>query len=373
MVNKRDVFPDNWIYIHDPGVRSAASRTSRTGARTWCRTQQDGLGLEYFCFEGDELWTHADDDLIELATRELEQIGLVDAADVVDGAVVRMPKAYPVYDCQTTAKHCESCGRFWTRPSQPADRRAQRPARTTTRTTRCSPAMLAVTQYPRRAERHLEGQRRRGVPRAVLLGAERDQFAQFFGNTTEGSGERGRTREASAIVRSSRIVMPQAPGESPGADRRERTNPFAGGLRLNRNILGLVLGFLAVSLVFVATNFLVLRRADMSSVHIWACSRSSSSDIVSRLRKLHRRGVWFRAGIHVRRFHRLDLQRNRRARTGASKPSCSTVRRGPRAVLIVYPGPQRYRTPERVSGWFPRPEPSYHRDPGLTTMGVRRP
>ena len=56
------------------------------------------LGLEYFCFEGDGLWTMTDSDLVELGKKELEILGLVKAVDVEDGAVVRMPKAYPVYD-----------------------------------------------------------------------------------------------------------------------------------------------------------------------------------------------------------------------------------------------------------------------------------
>ena len=56
------------------------------------------LGLEYFCFEGDDLWTKSDAELIELGRREIEAIGLAVAAEVIDGCVVRMPKAYPVYD-----------------------------------------------------------------------------------------------------------------------------------------------------------------------------------------------------------------------------------------------------------------------------------
>ncbi len=56
------------------------------------------LGLEYFCFEGDGLWMMADEDLKELGKRELVKIGLIEAGDVEDGSVVRMPKAYPVYD-----------------------------------------------------------------------------------------------------------------------------------------------------------------------------------------------------------------------------------------------------------------------------------
>ncbi len=56
------------------------------------------LGLEYFCFEGDAFWNMSDQDLIEFGKRELELLGLVQACDVEDGNVVRMPKAYPVYD-----------------------------------------------------------------------------------------------------------------------------------------------------------------------------------------------------------------------------------------------------------------------------------
>jgi len=56
------------------------------------------LGLEYFCFEGDGLWTMSDEDLIALAKREAEKVGLIASSDVVDACLVRQPKAYPVYD-----------------------------------------------------------------------------------------------------------------------------------------------------------------------------------------------------------------------------------------------------------------------------------
>jgi protoporphyrinogen oxidase len=56
------------------------------------------LGLEYFCFEGDGLWSMSDDELIELGKREMEQLGLVKSAEVAEGKVVRVPKAYPIYD-----------------------------------------------------------------------------------------------------------------------------------------------------------------------------------------------------------------------------------------------------------------------------------
>jgi protoporphyrinogen oxidase len=92
-------FPDNWIYVHDPGV--AVGRVQNFGS--WSPyLVKDGrtcLGLEYFVNEGDEMWTRADDDLVAQAMREIHTLGLVsDPQRVETGYVVRMPKAYPVYD-----------------------------------------------------------------------------------------------------------------------------------------------------------------------------------------------------------------------------------------------------------------------------------
>jgi protoporphyrinogen oxidase len=56
------------------------------------------LGVEYFCFEGDDIWEMRDEEAVRLATGELERIGLVDPAHVVDGVKVRVPRAYPMYD-----------------------------------------------------------------------------------------------------------------------------------------------------------------------------------------------------------------------------------------------------------------------------------
>ena len=73
------------------------------------------LGLEYFCFEGDELWTMSDQELLDLGTKELETLGMISATDVEDGAVVRMPKAYPVYDAEyreALRKVCEFVNDF---------------------------------------------------------------------------------------------------------------------------------------------------------------------------------------------------------------------------------------------------------------------
>ncbi|PIS37501.1 MAG: FAD-dependent oxidoreductase [Nitrospirae bacterium CG08_land_8_20_14_0_20_52_24] len=99
IVNKRDVFPDNWIYIHDPGVKLGRIQNFKNWSPYMVPdSEKTCLGLEYFCFEGDELWSMSDQELIELGKREVEELGLVEARDVVDGKVVRMPKAYPVYD-----------------------------------------------------------------------------------------------------------------------------------------------------------------------------------------------------------------------------------------------------------------------------------
>ncbi|MGH7023729.1 MAG: NAD(P)/FAD-dependent oxidoreductase [Caulobacteraceae bacterium] len=91
--------PDNWVYIHDPAVKVGRVQNFRSWSPELIPDPTSTcLGLEYFCFEGDGVWTAADADLIELAKREIDTIGLMRAADVVDGCVVRQPKAYPVYD-----------------------------------------------------------------------------------------------------------------------------------------------------------------------------------------------------------------------------------------------------------------------------------
>ena len=92
-------FPDNWVYIHDPAVKVGRVQNFRSWSPELI--PDDGmtcLGLEYFCFEGDGLWTSSDEDLIALAKREIDHIGLISSADVVDACVVRQAKAYPVYD-----------------------------------------------------------------------------------------------------------------------------------------------------------------------------------------------------------------------------------------------------------------------------------
>lgn len=99
IVNKPDLFPDNWIYVHDSGVKVGRIQNFKNWSPEMVPDPaKSSLGLEYFCTEGDELWSTSDEELIELGKREVERIGVAKAADVEDGCVVRVPKAYPVYD-----------------------------------------------------------------------------------------------------------------------------------------------------------------------------------------------------------------------------------------------------------------------------------
>jgi len=99
IIDSPDVFPDNWIYVHDDKVKLGRVQNFKNWSPEMVPdSKMTCLGLEYFCFEGDGLWTSADRDLIDLGRREMARIGLIDPAKVVDGTVVRMPKAYPVYD-----------------------------------------------------------------------------------------------------------------------------------------------------------------------------------------------------------------------------------------------------------------------------------
>jgi protoporphyrinogen oxidase len=99
IARKAESFPDNWIYIHDPAVKVGRIQNFRSWSPEMIpNPDHTCLGLEYFCFEGDGVWTAPDAELIELAKREIAHVGLVKPEDVVDACVVRQAKAYPVYD-----------------------------------------------------------------------------------------------------------------------------------------------------------------------------------------------------------------------------------------------------------------------------------
>jgi protoporphyrinogen oxidase len=99
MIRSDDLFPDNWIYIHDSKVKVGRIQNFRSWSPEMVPDPALAcVGLEYFCFEGDGLWSASDEELIALAKKEMGLLGLCDPVDVVGGAVVRQEKAYPVYD-----------------------------------------------------------------------------------------------------------------------------------------------------------------------------------------------------------------------------------------------------------------------------------
>jgi protoporphyrinogen oxidase len=108
ILQEKDRFTDNWVYIHDPRVKVGRVQNYKSWSPemvpdpSYC-----SYGLEYFCFEGDELWSAPDRELIDLAKREIQQVDLAAAADVVDGCVIRQKKAYPVYD-DSYQRHVET-------------------------------------------------------------------------------------------------------------------------------------------------------------------------------------------------------------------------------------------------------------------------
>jgi len=99
VLDEAEVFPDNWIYIHDSSVQVGRIQNYKQwSAEMVPDPRLTVLGLEYFCTEHDALWSASDEQLIETAKNELAQLGLADKSRVVDATVVRQPKAYPLYD-----------------------------------------------------------------------------------------------------------------------------------------------------------------------------------------------------------------------------------------------------------------------------------
>jgi len=98
-LNKEFLFPDNWIYVHSPEVNLGRIQNFKQWSPAMVPEKgSSSLGLEYFCNEGDELWSAKDEDLIKMAVEEISRLGLIKSDLVKWGTVIRVPKAYPVYD-----------------------------------------------------------------------------------------------------------------------------------------------------------------------------------------------------------------------------------------------------------------------------------
>jgi protoporphyrinogen oxidase len=103
IIDREHVLRDNWLYVHSPEVKVGRIQNYKNWSAAMVPDLgKTSLGMEYFCAEGDVLWRMSDADLVALATREIVELGLAEAAEVEDGVVIRQPKAYPVYDGEYT-------------------------------------------------------------------------------------------------------------------------------------------------------------------------------------------------------------------------------------------------------------------------------
>jgi protoporphyrinogen oxidase len=99
VLDRRDIFPDNWIYIHSPDVRVARIQNfGNWSPQMLADPATSCVGMEYFVNDSEKLWSTPDAELVDFACQELRKIGLHSGAKLIKGFVVRMPKAYPVYD-----------------------------------------------------------------------------------------------------------------------------------------------------------------------------------------------------------------------------------------------------------------------------------
>ena len=100
IINNKDIFPDNWLYIHHPDLKIGRLQNYKNWSKAMVKNSnsRSTLGLEYFCNDRDKLWQMADKELIKLGINEMVKIGFIKSSQVIDGTVVRVKKAYPIYD-----------------------------------------------------------------------------------------------------------------------------------------------------------------------------------------------------------------------------------------------------------------------------------
>ena len=112
VIDRESVFPDNWLYVHSPEVKLGRIQNYKNWSPYMVPDpSRTSLGLEYFLWDKDEEWLWPQERLIELGVRECAQIGLIEPREVKDGTVVRMEKAYPVYD-QTYQENVATIRRY---------------------------------------------------------------------------------------------------------------------------------------------------------------------------------------------------------------------------------------------------------------------
>lgn len=93
-----DLVPDNWIYIQEREVKVGRLQIFNNWSPYMVSDlKKVWIGLEYFCNEGDDLWSMSDKDFIQFAIDELHKIDIIDKNEVIDSTIIRMPKTYPAY------------------------------------------------------------------------------------------------------------------------------------------------------------------------------------------------------------------------------------------------------------------------------------
>jgi protoporphyrinogen oxidase len=99
IIDKKDLFPDQWIYIHNPRVRVGRIQNFKNWSSAMVPdSRKTNVGMEYFCNEGEDLWNLPDRELATMASKELSELGFCATEEVVDSFVIRQPMAYPLYD-----------------------------------------------------------------------------------------------------------------------------------------------------------------------------------------------------------------------------------------------------------------------------------
>jgi protoporphyrinogen oxidase len=98
ILNKDNIFPDNWIYIHSPEINAGRLQNFKNwNPEMVPDPATTSLGLEYFCFDSDPIWSQPKSSLIDIAIEDLARLHFAEARDLIDAVVVKVPKAYPVY------------------------------------------------------------------------------------------------------------------------------------------------------------------------------------------------------------------------------------------------------------------------------------
>jgi len=99
IIDRKDVFPGQWIYVHDPGVQVGRIQNFKNWSQAMVPDPgKTSVGLEYFCSEGDALWNMNDSEMINMASDEFSSLGFAAKSRIVDAVAIRQPKAYPIYD-----------------------------------------------------------------------------------------------------------------------------------------------------------------------------------------------------------------------------------------------------------------------------------